>query len=124
MPGSNIRRGGKVISIDKDVVGFHRDQVSRHGQPSMLGLGFQKGVMITHPDHLQQVLLDKNQDFSSRMGYEKAVARYYRGAFIMQDFGEHKLSRGIMQACRESVKSRRSSLESSVPLCSLWRGCR
>ena len=88
---------GQVISIDKDVVGFHRDQIARYGQPSVLGLGFQKGVLITHPDHLQQVLLDRNQDFSSRMGYDKAVARYYRGAFIMQDFGEHKLSRRIMQ---------------------------
>jgi cytochrome P450 len=88
---------GKLISIEKDVVGFHRDQIARFGQPSFLGLGFQQGVMITHPDHLQQVLLDKNQDFSSQMGYEKAVARYYGGAFIMQDFGEHKLSRRIMQ---------------------------
>jgi cytochrome P450 len=88
---------GKVISIDKDVVSFHRDQVARYGQPSKIGLGFQNGVLITHPDHLQQVLLDKNQDFSSRMGYDKSLGRYYRGAFIMQDFGEHKLNRRIMQ---------------------------
>ena len=31
------------------------------------------------------------------MGYEHSVGRYYGGSFLMQDFGEHKLSRRIMQ---------------------------
>jgi cytochrome P450 len=93
---------GRSLDIQKDVSGFLKQHVAKYGQPSRLGLGLQRGVVITHPDHLQQVFLDTEHCFSSQMGYDKTVARYYGGSFIFQDFGEHKISRRIMQGAFKS----------------------
>jgi cytochrome P450 len=88
---------GQTIRLQKDIVACQRDNVNRFGQPSRIGMGLQDGVMVTHPDHLKQVYLDKDQSFSSTMGYDKTVGRFYGGSFIMQDFGDHKLSRRVIQ---------------------------
>lgn len=88
---------GRTVSVQNDVNGFLQEHVAKYGQPSRIGMGLQKGVLITHPDHLQQVLLDRDQCFSSNMGYEKTVSRYYGGSFLTQDFADHIVNRRIFQ---------------------------
>ena len=52
--------------------------VARYGEVSRFGQGFiHRGVLVVGPDNWKQVLIDKDRNFSSKMGYEKAVAPFY-----------------------------------------------
>ena len=88
---------GQTFGVMNDVVGTLRKNINDYGQPSRFGLGFQQGVMVTHPDHLGQIFTDRDSSFSSQMGYKESVGRFYGGSFLMQDFADHKVSRRVIQ---------------------------
>ena len=48
--------------------------------------------MVTEPDDLQTVFLDKNKVFSSNMGYKNNLGWYYDGSIITRDFDDHKVN--------------------------------
>ncbi len=102
---------GHLPKIMSDVLGFQRRQIERYGQLSRINLGIYQGVMVTHPDHLQQVFLDNGENFSSQMGYEGNVNHLYGGSIISQDFGDHKATRRVFQAA-----FKRSALEGYVDI--------
>lgn len=88
---------GHLLPINRDVYSFLNERIERYGQLSRMDLGPVHGVLVTHPDHLQQVFLDRDQSFSSTMGYEGNVSFMYPGSIILQDFAEHKATRRVFQ---------------------------
>jgi cytochrome P450 len=98
IPGDNgLPLLGHLLSINRDVDGFLAQRVERYGQLSRMAIGPIRGVLVTHPDHLQQVLLDSQENFSSTMGYDGNVSHMYGGSIIAQDFAEHKATRRVFQ---------------------------
>lgn len=89
---------GHILPVNRDIYRFLNDRVSQYGQLSRMDLGPHHGVLVTHPDHLQQVFLDKEQSFSNTKGYDGNVAFMYPGSIILQDFAEHKATRRVFQS--------------------------
>ncbi|MEP5764775.1 MAG: cytochrome P450 [Halieaceae bacterium] len=73
------------------------ERYQRYGAISRISLTFQKFVLALGPDYIQQLMLDKDQSFSSRMGYNAPLGDFFAGGLLMRDFAEHKFHRRIMQ---------------------------
>jgi cytochrome P450 len=56
-----------------------------------------KGVMCLGPEYAQQILLDPDKVFSSKMGFDNRVTEFFGGSFIMEDFEHHRFQRRIAQ---------------------------
>jgi cytochrome P450 len=69
----------------------------RWGPVFKTSLTFQKMVVALGPEFIQQLMLDSQQSFSARMGYETPLGDFFAGGLLMRDFAEHKFHRRIMQ---------------------------
>ncbi|MEM0954275.1 MAG: cytochrome P450 [Pseudomonadota bacterium] len=69
----------------------------QYGSVSRISLTFQKMVLALGPEYVQQLMLDSDQVFSSRMGYDAPLGDFFAGGLLMRDFAEHKFHRRIMQ---------------------------
>lgn len=69
----------------------------QYGPISKASLTFQKYVLALGPEYIQQTMLDSNQSFSARMGYDAPLGDFFAGGLLMRDFDEHKFHRRIMQ---------------------------
>lgn len=68
-----------------------------HGPLSKVSLTFQKMVLGLGPEYIKLLTLDRDQIFSSTMGYDGPLGDFFEGGLLMRDFGEHKIHRRIMQ---------------------------
>jgi cytochrome P450 len=73
------------------------ERYQRYGAVSRISLTFQKMVLALGPEYIQQLMLDRDQSFSSRMGYDAPLGDFFAGGLLMRDFAEHKFHRRIMQ---------------------------
>ena len=69
----------------------------KYGPVSRISLTFQKFVLALGPDYIQQITLDRDRSFSTRMGYDAPLGDFFAGGLLMRDFAEHKFHRRIMQ---------------------------
>lgn len=70
----------------------------KHGPVTKISLTFQRMVLALGPDYVKQLTLDREQIFSSKMGYDGPLGDFFAGGLLIQDFDEHKIHRRIMQS--------------------------
>jgi len=70
----------------------------KYGPISRISITGNKCVLLLHPDHVQQVLMDREKNFSVKMGWQSVMADFFQGGLVMRDYDEHRLHRGIMQS--------------------------
>jgi len=68
-----------------------------YGPVSRISLTFQKMVLALGPDYIQALMLDREQLYSARMGYDGPLGDFFSGGLLVRDFTEHRLHRRIMQ---------------------------
>jgi cytochrome P450 len=83
------------------------ERYQRYGPVSRISLTFQKSVLGLGPEYIQQLVLDSDQSFSARMGYDAPLGDFFAGGLLMRDFGEHKFHRRIMQTAFKTDAMRR-----------------
>ncbi len=88
---------GHNIALYRDFYGLIDQQYKKYGPVSRLGLAGQKGLLLVGPDLYQQIYLDKERNFSTEMGYDRSLGRFYKGALLLRDGDEHKFQRRLMQ---------------------------
>ncbi len=88
---------GKIFPMIKDFRGVVEDHVHRFGHVSRFSMGGQTGLLITHADHLRDIYLDRDRNFSPMMGYAGVLGRFYGGGLLMRDFENHRVHRRIFQ---------------------------
>jgi cytochrome P450 len=74
------------------------ERYKRYGAVSKANMTFQKFVVCLGPEYIQELMLDNNQSFSARMGYDAPLGDFFAGGLLMRDFAEHKFHRRIMQS--------------------------
>ena len=89
--------GLSFIKFIKDPFVWARDNYKKHGCLFKTNLTGNRAVFALGPELVQQVMLDPNRDFSSKMGYADRVSRLFANSFIMEDFEHHRFQRRIMQ---------------------------
>lgn len=88
---------GHTIRLVKDFNGTVNKQVEKYGKVSRFGLAGFKGLLVTGPEVYQQILLDREKNFSCEMGYAGSLGRFYSGALLLRDHDEHRYQRRMMQ---------------------------
>lgn len=89
---------GDLPSALSDLYKLADSHYEKHGSISKLNLVMQKGVLALGPDLSQQILLDRNQDFSPKMGYRRSLKPFFGEGLLLHDFDEHRFQRRILQS--------------------------
>jgi len=69
-------------------------------------LAFQRMVATVGPEMLEQITLDPDKVFSSRMGWGSLMGEYFAGSLMLMDFDEHRLQRRLMQTAFKTASMR------------------
>ena len=88
---------GQSLRMLGNLPGFLQAQHQRYGNLSRVGIGRQHVVLALGPELSQQVLLDRDQNFSNQMGYERNMGPFFGGGLMLRDFQEHRMHRRITQ---------------------------
>lgn len=107
LPGSEIRRftpGSNGLPVIGDTLAFIRDahglsqrMLAQHGPNFRLEILGAPMFVIGEPDLIRDVLLDRDREFSNRMGWHLAIGELFAGGLMLRDFEEHHDHRRIMQ---------------------------
>ena len=88
---------GETLNIVKDFNGVVDRYYQKYGPVSRFHVAGFKGLLLVGPDLYQQVLLDRDKNFSAEMGYKASLGRFYDGALLLRDHDEHRYQRRMMQ---------------------------
>lgn len=69
----------------------------RWGEVSRIKMLHQRGILVLGTDNYQRIFLDREQNFSTEMGFAESIGQFYKGGILMKDFAEHKFLRRMMQ---------------------------
>ncbi|NRB37226.1 MAG: cytochrome P450 [Pseudomonadales bacterium] len=89
---------GKAIPILKDLHNVIDDHYKRFGEVSRIRIGEQKGLLIVGGDNYKTIYLDRDKNYSARMGYDKTLATMYPDTILLSDFSDHKPLRRMFQS--------------------------
>jgi cytochrome P450 len=87
---------GQTLSMIRDPHGLFARYYRNYGPVSRISITGNKCVLLLHPDHVQRVLMDRERNFSIKMGWESVMADFFQGGLVMRDYDEHRVHRGIM----------------------------
>ena len=102
---------GRGVSVYLNFPKVINEHYEKWGEVSRIQIGDQKGVLLLGADYVQEVFLDKEQNWSAEMGYVKTMRNFYDGGVLSFDFDEHKMQRRILQTCFKNDAMRRYMVE-------------
>lgn len=73
------------------------DHYKKWGEISRVKLLHQRGILVMGTENYGKIFLDKDQNFSTEMGFAESIGQFYKGGILMKDFGDHKFLRRMMQ---------------------------
>ncbi len=88
---------GEIFRLLKQPYQVQDEHYRRYGPVSRASFTTQRLVLCLGPEFIQQLMLDREESFSTRMGYEASLGDFFHGGLLMRDFAEHKFHRRIMQ---------------------------
>jgi cytochrome P450 len=89
---------GVMLPLLKDPFAVMARQYARFGAVSRVRLTGQHLVWALGPDFNRELVMDPQQLYSARMGYEGPLGDFFAGGLLMRDFAEHRFHRRIMQS--------------------------
>ena len=76
---------------------FVNEMVARHG-PVFRARMFSSPILhVGDPDGVRAVLMDRDRNFSNRLGWQHAIGELFSNGLMLRDFEEHRAHRRIMQ---------------------------
>jgi len=89
---------GKTWDMFKDPQALFDHHYQQYGPISRISITGNKCVLLLHPDYVQRVLMDREKNFSIKMGWQSVMADFFQGGLVMREYDEHRIHRGIMQS--------------------------
>ena len=84
--------------------GLSRRMSAQYGRAYRIRFLGQRSVSLAGADALQLVLLDRERNFSSQLGWDHSIGRLFSRGLMLLDFDEHRSHRRLMQvAFRKSA---------------------
>ena len=87
-----------TLQLLRDAKGFLNRMRVRHGPNFAHGYFGFEAFVVGEPELVREVLLDREQAFSSRMGWDYTIGELFEGGLMLRDFDDHRAQRNIMQA--------------------------
>ena len=107
LPGaSGLPFLGHALEFVRDPRGLTRDFHARYGACYRTQFTGVIAVVLLGEDALELVLRDRDEAFSSELGWGFSLGRLFPNGLMLRDFGEHRHHRRIMQSA-----FRKSALE-------------
>ena len=88
---------GHTFSYLKDPLIWTQERYKQFGLLQRVQTTGVRGLLALGPDLAQQVMLDMDRNFSSKMGFHTRLQTFFEGSLIMEDFEHHKHQRRIVQ---------------------------
>jgi cytochrome P450 len=88
---------GKAVSVMSDLHNVVDDHYKRFGEVSRIRMGGQDALLVVGADNYQKIYLDKDNNFSPRMGYDKTLGSMYPDTILLSDFDDHRPIRRMFQ---------------------------
>jgi cytochrome P450 len=88
---------GHTFSYLKDPLPWAQERYKKYGLLQRVCTTGARGLLAMGPDLTQQVMLDMDRNFSSKMGFHLRLQTFFEGSLIMEDFEHHKHQRRIVQ---------------------------
>jgi cytochrome P450 len=88
---------GFMLPLLKDPYAVLKRHYDRFGAVSRARLTGQHLVWALGPDFNRELVMDPQQIYSAKMGYDGPLGDFFAGGLLVRDFGEHKFHRRIMQ---------------------------
>lgn len=89
---------GHAVEFIRDARAMTDRFHSRYGRCYRTRFGNIVAVVLLGEDALELVLRDRDQAFSSELGWSYNLGRLFGGGLMLRDFDEHRLHRRIMQS--------------------------
>ncbi len=111
---------GKTWDMFRDPRRLFAQHYEKYGAVSRISITGNKCVLLLDPDHTQRVLMDREKNFSIKMGWESVMADFFQGGLVMRGYDEQRMHRGIMPssvkppAMREYATRVQATVEKAV----------
>jgi len=89
---------GKAVSIMNDLYNVTDQHYKKYGEISRIRMGGQNGLLVVGPENYQKILIDKDRNYSAKMGYDKTLGSLYPETILLSDFDDHKVLRRMFQS--------------------------
>lgn len=88
---------GETFEYLKDPYGWSVKRHRQHGKVFRTYMLFQASLSVASAELAERILVDKEQTFSSELGWNPAIGKFFGGGLMLRDFDVHRLHRRIMQ---------------------------
>jgi cytochrome P450 len=93
---------GETLPFIRDAERWATDRFRRHGGVFTSHFMFEPVVIFADPDAAKQVLMDRTEVFSSKLGWDPTIGKLFARGLMLRDFDDHRFHRRIMQAAFRS----------------------
>lgn len=98
LPGSyGLPLFGRTFKALRDPLDNIRTLYDAYGPVCKTSVFFQKSVNLFGPEANEFVLRDRERNFSSRYGWDRALGQLFPRGLMLRDFDDHRFHRRIMQ---------------------------
>jgi cytochrome P450 len=88
---------GDTLKVLRDTNAYLERMHARFGLLFKAHTFFEYRVVVVGPEAAEQILMDRNRDFSSRVGWDHFLGRFFHGGLMLRDFDDHRYHRRILQ---------------------------
>jgi len=88
---------GHTLKFLKDPLGNQRRSFEEFGPVFRSNTFFAWSVTLAGPDALEMVLMDREKNFSSRIGWHNMLGKLFSNGLMLRDFDDHRAHRKTMQ---------------------------
>jgi cytochrome P450 len=88
---------GRTPHFIRDSFALHRGLAARHGPVYKTFILSTWSVSLAGPDALEYVLMDRERNFSSELGWHSTLHRLFPRGLMLRDFDDHRKHRRVMQ---------------------------
>ncbi|MEC9346736.1 MAG: cytochrome P450 [Pseudomonadota bacterium] len=88
---------GDTLKFLKDPMGLQERNFRNFGTVYRSHTFLEWSVTLLGPDALEMVLMDRDRNFSSKLGWSHMLKRLFSNGLMLRDFDDHRMHRRIMQ---------------------------
>ncbi len=88
---------GETFLFLKNPFRWSSEAHDKHGRVVRTQMFFQASISVADPDFAERFFLDKDETFSSELGWWATLGRFFSNGLMLRDFDTHRLHRRIMQ---------------------------
>ena len=107
LPGSRgLPLLGHTLAFARDARGLMQRMSARFGPDFRVQLFGYPVFLVGEPDAVKEVLTDREERFSNRLGWDHDLGRLFAGGLMLRDFGEHRQHRRLLTGAFRTEKIR------------------